>query len=168
MVTDNSHCVQAWCFRAGNPSLHTRIRPAWEQVLWGHLTATSHSPDRVMFRLPFPGPQKLERSEAIAGWRGIQPLLCGGQSLEPDQGVGVGYWLRRGVCGGWRMRSETEDTNLKIHNIRWLIFGEHREVKWRRKWQPTPVFLPGESQGQGSLVGCRLWGRTELDTTEAT
>ena len=41
-------------------------------------------------------------------------------------------------------------------------------VHWRRKWQPTPVFLPGESQGQGCLVGCRLWGRTELDTTEAT
>ena len=39
---------------------------------------------------------------------------------------------------------------------------------WRRKWQPTPVFLPGESQGRGSLVGCRLWGHTELDTTEAT
>ena len=39
---------------------------------------------------------------------------------------------------------------------------------WRRKWQPTPVFLPGESQGQGSLVGCHLWGRTESDTTEAT
>ena len=31
---------------------------------------------------------------------------------------------------------------------------------WRRKWQPTPVFLPGESQGQGSLVGCSLWGCT--------
>ena len=39
---------------------------------------------------------------------------------------------------------------------------------WRRKWQPTPVFLPGESQGQRSLVGCCLWGRTESDTTEAT
>ena len=36
---------------------------------------------------------------------------------------------------------------------------------WRRKWQPTPVFLPGESQGRGSLVGCRLWGCTESDTT---
>ena len=35
-----------------------------------------------------------------------------------------------------------------------------------RKWQPTPVFLPGESQGWGSLVGCHLWGRTESDTTE--
>ena len=41
-------------------------------------------------------------------------------------------------------------------------------MHWRRKWQPTPVFLPGESQGQGSLVGCHLWGRTELDTTEVT
>ena len=37
-----------------------------------------------------------------------------------------------------------------------------------RKWQPTPVFLPGESQGRGSLLGCHLWGRTESDTTEAT
>ena len=38
----------------------------------------------------------------------------------------------------------------------------------RRKWQPTPVFLPGESQGQGNLVGCHLWGCTESDTTEVT
>src|SRR5574340_1001020 len=41
-------------------------------------------------------------------------------------------------------------------------------MHWRRKWQPTPVFLPGESQGRESLVGCRLWGRTESDTTGAT
>ena len=40
-------------------------------------------------------------------------------------------------------------------------------MHWRRKWQPTPVFLPGESQGRGSLVGCRLWS-PESDTTEAT
>ena len=33
-------------------------------------------------------------------------------------------------------------------------------MHWRRKWQATPVFLPGESQGWGSLVGCRLWGHT--------
>ena len=41
-------------------------------------------------------------------------------------------------------------------------------MHWRRKWQPTPVFLPGESQGWGSLVGCCLWDRAEWDTTEAT
>ena len=41
-------------------------------------------------------------------------------------------------------------------------------MHWRRIWQPTPVFLPGEAQGRGSLVSCHLWGRTELDTTEVT
>ena len=41
-------------------------------------------------------------------------------------------------------------------------------MHWRRKWQPAPVLLPGESQGRRSLVGCRLWGRTGSDTTEAT
>ena len=40
-------------------------------------------------------------------------------------------------------------------------------MHWRRKWQPTPVFLPGESLGRGSLVGCRIWGRAESDTTES-
>ena len=39
---------------------------------------------------------------------------------------------------------------------------------WRRKWQPTPVILPRECQGQRSLMGCCLWGRTESDTTEET
>ena len=41
-------------------------------------------------------------------------------------------------------------------------------MHWRRQWQPTPVFLPGESQGRGSLVGSRLWGRTGSAMTEAT
>ena len=39
-------------------------------------------------------------------------------------------------------------------------------MHWRRKWQPTPLFLSGESQGWWSLVGCHLWGHTESDTTE--
>ena len=41
-------------------------------------------------------------------------------------------------------------------------------IYWRRKWQPTQVLLPGESQGRGSLVGFHLWGRIELDATETT
>ena len=40
-------------------------------------------------------------------------------------------------------------------------------MHWRRKWQPTPMFLPGKSQGRWGLVGCHLWGLTESDTTEA-
>ena len=46
----------------------------------------------------------------------------------------------------------------------WLFTFMH----WRRKWQPTPVFLRGESHGQRSLMGYHLWGCTESDTTEAT
>ena len=42
------------------------------------------------------------------------------------------------------------------------LFSLFTFMHWRRKWQPPPVFLPGESQGQGA------WGHTELDTTEAT
>ena len=41
-------------------------------------------------------------------------------------------------------------------------------MHWRRKWQPNPVFMPGESQGWGSLVGCHLWGHTDSDMTEVT
>ena len=89
------------------------------------------------------------------------------------------HWVH-GVAKGW--------TRLKQFNRHSLIFNFtipiwfflksagndwatslslFTSMHWRRKWQPTPVFLPGESQGWGSLVGCRLWGRTESDTTEA-
>ena len=40
------------------------------------------------------------------------------------------------------------------------------KIPWRRKWQPTPVFLSEESHGQRSLVGCSPWGCKESDTTE--
>ena len=43
-----------------------------------------------------------------------------------------------------------------------------RKIPWRRAWQPTPIFLPGESHGQRSLVGCTIHRVTESDTTEAT
>ena len=48
------------------------------------------------------------------------------------------------------------------------LLSDFTFMHWRRKRQPTPVFLPGESQELGILVGCHLWGRTESDTTEAT
>ena len=43
-----------------------------------------------------------------------------------------------------------------------------RNICWRRKWQPTPVFVPGESHGRRSVVGYNPWGHKESDTTEAT
>ena len=55
----------------------------------------------------------------------------------------------------------TYTMNIVISKYLATSFSPFTFMHWRRKWQPTPVFLPGESQGQGSLVGCRLWGRTE-------
>ena len=58
--------------------------------------------------------------------------------------------------GAWRVRHD------------WVSsFSLFTFMNWRRKWQPTSVFLPGESQGQRSLVGYHLWGCTEWDMTEA-
>ena len=71
----------------------------------------------------------------------------------------------------WKIPWTEEPGGLKSMGS--LIVGHDCETSlslftfmhWRRKWEPTPVFLPGESQG---LVGCRLCGRTESDTTETT
>ena len=75
---------------------------------------------------------------------------------------------------------KTRDLFKKIRDTKGTFQGKMGSIKnrntslslftfmhCRRKWQPTPVFLPGESQGWESLVGCHLWGRTESDTTEA-
>ena len=59
--------------------------------------------------------------------------------------------------GSWRVRN-TWAISLSLFTF----------MHWRRRWQPTPVFLPGESQGRRSLVGSHLWDCTESDTTEAT
>ena len=63
-----------------------------------------------------------------------------------------------GVGHDWR-------TSLSLFTFMHSLFTF---MHWRRKWQPTPVFLPGESQGRGSLMGCRLWSHTESETTRVT
>ena len=84
-----------------------------------------------------------------AKFNGI-PLQC--SCLENPMGGGAWWAAVHGVA-----KSQTRLSDF--------IFTF---MHWRRKWQPTPVLLPGESQGQGSLVGCHLWGHTESDTTEVT
>ena len=83
------------------------------------------------------------------------PVLLPGKSHGRRRLVGCSPW-------GCKESDKTEQLHF-LFSLSLFTF-----MHWRRKWQPTPVFLPGESQGRGSLVGCRLWGRTESDTTEAT
>ena len=66
------------------------------------------------------------------------------------------------------IKGSIQEQDITIVNIYATSLSLFTLMHWRRKWQPTPVFLPGESQGWGSLVGCRLWGHTESNTTEVT
>ena len=82
----------------------------------------------------------------------------------------VVQWLR--LCtsnAGARIRSLVRA--LRSHmpcGSRNFFLNVCRFMAWRRQWQPTSVCLPGESQGRRGRVGCRLWGRTESDTTDVT
>ena len=79
------------------------------------------------------------------------PLQC--SCLENPRDGGAWWAAIRGVA-----QSRTR--------LRRLSSSSSRAPWWRRQWHRTPVFLPGEPQGRGSLVGCRPWGCTEPDTTE--
>ena len=82
------------------------------------------------------------------------------------RGVTKSWTLENPMDGGawWAAVHGVAKSGTQLSDFPFTFHFMH----WRRKWQPTLVSLPGESQGRGSLVGCRLWGCTESDTTEAT
>ena len=71
--------------------------------------------------------------------------------------------LLLGFPGG---TSSKEFTFWYRSHKRYVFHSWVRKISWRRKWQPTPVFLPGESHGWRSPTGFSSWGCTEWDTTE--
>ena len=103
---------------------------------------------------------------ADKSWHHIQHLSCLGQncsSLETASEKAMAPHSRTLACkipwteepGGLQSMGSLRVGQDWANSLSIFTF-----MHWRRKWQPTPVFLPGESQGQGSLVGCRLWGCT--------
>ena len=132
--------------------------------LWAQSCSTlcnhhGQQPARLLGPWDFPG----ENTEVDCHFLLIYVFMCMEKALAPHSSTLA-----------WRVPWTEEPGGLQsMGSLRvghdwetslWLFTFIH----WRRKWQPTPVFLPGEFQGRGSLVGCHLWGRTESDTTEVT
>ena len=96
-------------------------------------------------------------------------LIC--ISLKTNDGEGSGTPLQYSCLespmdgGAWRAAVHgVAEGRTRLSNFT-FTFPFHALQK---EMEPTPMFLPGESQGRGSLVGCRRWGRTGSDTTEVT
>ena len=93
------------------------------------------------------------------------------QSLDPKDPLEKSMATHSSVLA-WRITRTEEPSRLQsIGSHSWTRLKQlcmHACMHWRRKWQPTPVFLPEESQGQRRLGGYCLWGRTESHMTEAT
>ena len=112
------------------------------------------------FCLSFPGGSDGKESAWNAGNLGSIP------GLERSSGGGNGSPLQYSCLENSMDRGVRHDWVTNTYMWFWSqILNCHSSVKG---WQPIPVFLPGESQGRGSLVGCHLWGHTESDTTEVT
>ena len=99
--------------------------------------------------------------------RGSAPCLevCGRGRQEGSFHFKTPIWQSWGFPGG---ASGKEPACQRRRHKRRGFNPWDGKIPWRRAWQPTPVFLPGESHGQRSLAGCSPWGHTELDTTEVT
>ena len=120
------------------------------------------------------GQEKGTTEDEVAEWHHRLNAHECEQALGDGEGQGS---LHAAVHGVTKSRIRLNDWRTTIKQLiysgdqfamYWNISVLHALTVWRRKWQPTPVFLPGESQGRGSLMGCPLWGRTESDTTEVT
>ena len=72
-------------------------------------------------------------------------------------------WQATPVLSAWMEEpGRLQSIGLRRVGHNWVTTFTFPPMHWRRKWQPTPAFLPGESRGRGSLVGCRLWGHTVI------
>ena len=111
----------------------------------------------------YPGGSDGKASAYNAGNPGLIP----GSGRSPGEGNGnpLQYsHLQNPVDRGawWATVHGVTKSRTRLSDFTFTLYFHH----WRRKWQPTPVFLPGESQGRRSLVGYRPCGRKESDTTE--
>ena len=135
---------------------HTRLRVAWENAgkYW----------EQKSSELSLPPGFKREHGIAIVLYTNSSNTLY----QELNEAVRTGGRSRESYMKNFPFKALHFYLTRALQLLRGSEGCIFTFMHWRRKWQPTPLFLPEESPGQQSLVGCCLWGHTELDTTEAT
>ena len=125
--------------------------PGWLGPCTGFPTLVCPLPARL-----FIVPNSRRVLEARLGLRSISlGFYMGLDWLMLQSGIPGGASGKESACQCWRRKRNRFNP--------WV-----RKIPWRRKWQPTPVFLPGESHGQRSLMGYSPWSQKESDMTEVT
>ena len=133
----------------------------WEKIIANK--ATDKELISSVFYMGFPGGSDGKAAVCNAGDPGSIPGL--GRSPGEENGNPLQYSCLENPMDGGALKAAVHGVAEGQTHLSDFTFTF---MHWRREWQPTPVFLPGECQGLGSLVGCHLWSHTELDMTEAT
>ena len=132
-------------YNLGRNTALTGSGPAYLQIYYGSWISRLLGTSLVA--------QRLRHHTPSVGGPGVPSLI---RELDPPAATKSSI-ATTGGSDGKESACNMEDPSL--------ILG-WEDPPWRRNWQPTPIFLPGKSHGQRSLVGYSRWGRKELDTTE--
>ena len=134
-------------FQKAKLSYHDMWRKSGLTTLLENLHWNVHWKTPILANLkktpPSPSPPNTIQNKGDNDTSHFHPLECNAS--------GMAHWQRIGLPNAWDMRHAFDP---------WV-----RTISWRRKWQPTPVFLPGKSHGQRSLVGRGGWKRVRDDWT---
>ena len=148
-----------WSCKAGWLSMHTRIRTissVSQSFIWSFTVVSLFNlkTKQTSFQILNLHPQN----------PGALTLLWGGKEIPLSQ-----FWNGLWDLGVNKAQAKGKKKIYPFINVAFCYFGFYT-CRWRGKIlrMGRKCLYSGESQGQGSLVGCRLWGRTESDTTEAT
>ena len=136
----------------------------------------SDSCDPVNLRLPGSSVHGISQARILA-WVAIFSFRGSSQPRDQTQvsciagGFFTSWAIReaqRRKLLGFPGSASGKESTCQCRKLKWYGFDLwDRKIPWRRKWQPTPVFLPGKPHGQRSLASYSPWGRKESDTTEA-
>ena len=145
-------CVCVWCMCVRGGELFGSVQ-LWVVRLRMRGAHPPSAPEAPMVGEP----REIGR-ESLNGHSACHTMLCSAE--------GPGVWCLLALTQGIPRWCFSEESACQCRRCKRSGFDPWvRKIPWRRKWQPTPAFLPRKSQGQSSLAGCCPWSRSKKDMT---